>query len=77
MLTLLGVIPGLVLGVLGGRAFLATYTNDQLRLELDVRPLTLLASAAAILLVAVLSQRPGLRAIARLDLASTVRERAG
>ena len=77
LLTLLGVIPGLVLGVLGGQAFLATYTNDQLRLELDVRPLTLLASAAAILLVAVASQRPGLRAIARLDLATTVRERAG
>jgi putative ABC transport system permease protein len=77
LLTLLGVIPGLVLGVLGGRAFLATYTNDQLRLELAIRPLTLIASAAAILLVAILSQRPGLRAIARLDLATTVRERAG
>jgi putative ABC transport system permease protein len=77
LLTLLGVIPGLILGVLGGRAFLATYTNDQLRLELAIRPLTLIASAAAILAVAVLSQRPGLRAIARLDLASTVRERAG
>jgi len=77
LLTLLGVIPGLALGVLGGRAFLATYTNDQFRLELAIRPLTLLASAAAILLVAALSQRPGLRAIARLDLANTVRERAG
>jgi putative ABC transport system permease protein len=77
LLTLLGVIPGLILGVLGGQAFLATYTNDQLRLELAVRPLTLIASAAAILAVAVLSQRPGLRAIARLDLATTVRERAG
>jgi putative ABC transport system permease protein len=77
LLTLLGVIPGLILGVLGGRAFLATYTNDQLRLELAIRPLTLIASAAAILLVAILSQRPGLRAIARLDLATTVRERAG
>jgi putative ABC transport system permease protein len=77
LLTLLGVVPGLVLGVLGGRAFLATYTNDQLRLELAIRPVTLVASAAAILAVAVLSQRPGLRAIARLDLASTVRERAG
>jgi putative ABC transport system permease protein len=77
LLTLLGVIPGLILGVLGGRAFLATYTNDQFRLELVVRPLTLAVSAAAILLVAVLSQRPGLRAIARLDLANAVRERAG
>jgi putative ABC transport system permease protein len=77
LLTLLGVIPGLVLGVLGGRTFLATYTNDQFRLELAIRPLTLVVSAAAILLVAVASQRPGLRAIARLDLATTVRERAG
>jgi len=77
LLTLLGVIPGLILGVLAGRAFLATYANDQFRLELAVRPLTLAVSAAAILLVALASQRPGLRAIARLDLAATVRERAG
>jgi putative ABC transport system permease protein len=77
LLTLLGVIPGLALGVYAGRAFLASYSNDQFRLELVVRPLTLALSAAAILLVAALSQGPGLRAIARLDLASTVRERAG
>jgi putative ABC transport system permease protein len=77
LLTLLGVLPGLALGVLGGQAFLATYSNDQLRLELAIRPTTLAASAAAILAVAILSQRPGLRAIARLNLANTVRERAG
>lgn len=75
--TLLGVIPGLALGVLGGKAFLASFSNDQFRLDLVVRPLTLAASALAILAVAALSQWPGLRAVARQDLAQTVRERSG
>jgi putative ABC transport system permease protein len=75
--TLLGVVPGLVLGVLGGRAYLASYSNDQMRFDLVVRPLTLAVSAVAILAVAALSQWPGLRAVGRLDLAQAVRERSG
>ena len=75
--TLLGVVPGLALGVLGGKAFLASYSNDQLRFDLVVHPLTLIVSALAILAVAALSQWPGLRAVGRLDLAQAVRERSG
>lgn len=75
--TLLGVVPGLLIGILGGRAFLASYSSDQFRLDLVVRPLTLVVSALAILAVAALSQWPGLRAIGRLDLAQVVRERSG
>jgi putative ABC transport system permease protein len=75
--TLLGVVPGLALGVLGGKAYLASYSNDQMRFDLVVRPTTLIVSAAAILAVAALSQWPGLRAVSRLDLAQAVRERSG
>jgi putative ABC transport system permease protein len=75
--TLLGVVPGLILGVLGGKAYLASFSSDQFRLDLVVRPLTLVASALAILAVAALSQWPGLRAVTRQDLAQTVRERSG
>jgi len=77
LVTLLGVVPGLVVGVLGGRVFLDSYSNDQFRLDLVVNPLTLLASGLVILVVAALSQWPGLRAVGRLDLAQVVRERSG
>lgn len=77
LLTVLGVLPGLGLGVAGAAALLASYTNDQIRFDPAVRPVTLAVSAAAIVLVAAVSQAPGLRAIARLDVAETVRERAG
>jgi len=77
LVTLLGVVPGLVVGVLGGRVFLDSYSNDQFRLDLVVNPLTLLASGLVILVVATLSQWLGLRAVGRLDLAQVVRERSG
>ncbi len=76
IMTLLGIVPGLVVGVLGGRAFLQTYTNDQFRLDMVVNPWTLVAASVAILAVAVISQWPGLRAVKRLDIAAVVRERA-
>ena len=75
LMTLIGVVPGLLVGVLGGRAFLASYSNDQFRLTLVVRPSTLALSALAVLVVAALSQWPSLRAVNRLDLAAAVRER--
>src|SRR5665648_646422 len=42
LVTLMGVVPGLVIGVLGGRVFLDSYSNDQFRLDLVVNPLTCL-----------------------------------
>lgn len=76
LVTALGIAPGLVLGVLGGSAMLETYSTDQFTLDLVVRPLTLLGSAGVILVVAALSQWPGLRAVRRMDVAELVRERA-
>jgi putative ABC transport system permease protein len=75
--TLLGVVPGLIIGVLSGKVFLDSYSNDQMHFDLVVRPSTLIISALAILVVAALSQWPGLRAIRRMDLAQSVRERSG
>lgn len=76
LITLLAVLPGLVLGVAGGRAMFQTYSNDQFQLDFVVSPRTLALSAVALLLVALASQVPGLRTLRRLDLAATVRERA-
>jgi putative ABC transport system permease protein len=71
----LGVVPGLVLGLAAGWALLASFSSDQFRLALDVHPLTLVLVTAAILLVALLSQLPGLRAVRRMDLGAVVRSR--
>ena len=55
---------------------LQTYSSDQFTLNLQFRPITLIASVTVIMLVAALSQVPGLRAIRRMDIARVVRERA-
>lgn len=76
LVALLGVVPGLVLGVLAGAAFLRSFSSDQFTLTLVVLPRTLVISAVVMLLVVGLSQWPGLRALRRMDLAQVVRERA-
>lgn len=76
LVALLGIVPGVVLGLVGGRLMMATYTTGQFALEFMVAPTTVVVSVLTILAVAAASQVPGLRSLARLDLAQTVRERA-
>ncbi len=71
-----GVVPGVILGVIAADVMLGTYSSDQFTLDLSIRASTLAVSAAVIMLVAVLSQWPGIRAIRRMDVAAVVRERA-
>lgn len=75
LMTLLGIVPGLLAGVLGGRVLLRSYSSDLFQLDLVVRPLTLAVATVAIVSVALLSQWPSLRAVRRLDIATAVRER--
>lgn len=74
--TVLGIVPGLLLGWLAADAFLGTYSTDQISFDLVLRWYTPLLAAGIIVVVALVSQRPGLRAVARLDIAQVVRERA-
>jgi putative ABC transport system permease protein len=76
IVTLLGVVPGLLIGYLTAMEFMAAYDSDQFDFTLSMKPTTLLLSALFILAVTLLSQRPGLRAVRRLDIARVVRERA-
>lgn len=71
-----GIIPGLILGVIGAKLLLASYSNDQFTLSLVVNPWVLVLSSLAIMAVAVISQVPGLRAIKRMNIAQVVRERS-
>ncbi len=76
LMTLLGIGPGLLIGYELARLFMAQFDNDQFDFSLQMRASTLVFAALAILIVALLSQLPGLRAVRRLDVAEVVRERA-
>ncbi|GAA2167222.1 FtsX-like permease family protein [Actinomadura napierensis] len=73
----LGAIPGLIIGRLATGAFLGAFNSDLLAFHADIRPATFAWSALAVLVVAFLAQRPGLRSLARQNLAALVRERSG
>ena len=73
---MVALVPGLLVAYLAAAEFMASFSSDLFRFDLAVRPTTFLGTAAVILVVALLSQWPSLRAVSRLDLASVVRERA-
>ena len=76
LLTLAGIIPGLVVGYVGAAEFMASFSSDLFSFELAVRPTTFLFTAAGVLAAALISQAPILRAVRRINIARVVRERA-
>jgi putative ABC transport system permease protein len=72
----IGIPLGLLAGYLTAAAAMATFQSDMFRFDLHVRPGTFLWSALAILIVAAVSQWPGLRAVGRMDIAQVVKERS-
>ena len=58
------------------KAAMASFESDLFAFDLYIRPSTFVISALAILVVALLSQWPGLRAIGHLDIAKIVKERS-
>jgi len=76
VLTLLGLVPGLLVGYVGAAIFMASFSSDLFRFDLAVRPQTFVMTAAAIVLVALASQWPALRTVSRLDLGRIVRARS-
>lgn len=76
LLTLLGVGPGLLIGYYLSAYFMASYTNDMFSFDLQMRTTTLVYSALAIIVVALLSQRPLLRTVRKVEMARVLRERS-
>ena len=76
LLTIIGIVPGLVVGYAVAAAFMASYSSDQFAFSLDMRPISLVLSALAMIGVAVLSLIPAIRAVGRLNIGEIVRERA-
>jgi putative ABC transport system permease protein len=76
VVTAIGVVPGLAIGTWFAALFMGSFSSDLFSFSLHIRASTLVASAVAMLGIALLSQWPGVRAIGRLDVARVVRERS-
>ena len=72
----IGIPLGLIVGYLTSAAAMASFQSDMFRFELYIRPSTYVWSGVAILIVALISQWPGLRAVGRMDIAQVVKERS-
>lgn len=76
LLTLIGVVPGLVFGYVFALEGLATYSSDLFKWDLYIRPTTYVFTVVAVLVAAFFSQRPILKAVQQIDIATVVRERS-
>jgi len=76
IMVLIGIVPGLVLGYLTASVFMASFNSDQFSFDLQMRTSTLVFSAVAIFVVALISQIPGLRSLRKMNVARIIRERA-
>ncbi len=76
LVALAGVPLGLAAGYVTAQVAMATFTSDLFSFELHMRPSTFVLAALAILVVAVLSQWPGLRAVRNIDIARHIKERS-
>jgi putative ABC transport system permease protein len=75
LLTVVALVPGLAVAYVMAAVFMASFSSDLFRFDLEVRPTTFLGTGLVIVVVALLSQWPSLRAVGRLDLARVARER--
>lgn len=73
---LIGIVPGLIVGYAAAAVFMASFGSDQFNFDLQMRGSTLALTAVAIVVVALLSQIPGLKTLRRIDVARIIRERA-
>ena len=76
LLTLIGVVPGLIVAYFAAQAFMASFSSDLFSFYLALRPWTPVLVALALLGTALVSQWPVLRAVDRIDVAVVVRERS-
>ena len=76
LLTLMGIVPGLIIGYAVGAFFMSQFSVDAFTLDFAMRPSSVALSAIAMLVVAGLSLIPAILTVKRLDIGEVVRERA-
>lgn len=73
----IGIAPGLVVGYLVARTFMASFSSDLFSFDLAIRPSTYVWCTIAMLAVGLVSLWPALRSVGRIDIATVLRERSG
>ena len=76
LLTLIGIIPGVLVGYAVGYVFMSQFSVDAFTLDFAMQPVNVLISASAMVAAAALSLIPAIRRVRRIDIGETVRERA-
>ena len=76
LLTVVGIVPGIILGIWIADLFMKSFSNDSFSFELIFHPRTIVIAALSMIVVALLSLIPGVRSVKRLDVGAVVRERA-
>ncbi|MEA2009067.1 MAG: ABC transporter permease, partial [Actinomycetota bacterium] len=75
-LTVIGLVPGIIVGIWSASAFMSLFSNDSFNMSLMMSPWTVVIAAVSMIAVALLSMIPGVRSVKRLDIGAVVRERA-
>ncbi|MFA9565402.1 MAG: FtsX-like permease family protein, partial [Acidimicrobiales bacterium] len=76
LLTVMGIVPGLIVGYLVGALFMSQFSVDAFTLSFQMKASSIVLCALAMLVVAGLSLIPAIRTVRRLDIGEVVRERA-
>ena len=76
LLTLMGIVPGLIVGYVVGAFFMSQFSVDAFTMSFEMKPSSIVLCALAMLVVAGLSLIPAIRTVRRLDIGEVVRERA-
>jgi putative ABC transport system permease protein len=72
----MGIPIGLVVGYYAAKSAMGSFSSDLFAFDLYIRPMTYVWASLAILVVALISQWPGLRAIRKLSIPEVVKERS-
>lgn len=76
LLTAIGIVPGIALGMWVSSSFIKSFNNDAFTFSLSIRPATIAIAAISMFVVALLSLIPGVRSVRRLEIGTVMRERS-
>jgi len=76
ILTVIGIVPGLLVGYMAANALMTSYSSPEFPITANIRPISFVGAAIVMIVVALLSLVPAVRAVKRIDVGEVVRERS-
>ena len=76
LLTVMGIIPGMLVGYLAAVALMNSFSSPEFPISANIRPVSYVGAAVVMIVVAALSLIPAIRAVKRINVGEVVRERA-